>query len=154
MADLQSRQPTRRRVLGLIGGSFIALAHLRTGTPAAANQRAEAKGANEFIDFCFQSGGDPFVFTYDSGQVIVICRDLNGHRYTCSFEGTSHYCYLDQVTQPGPAGPLDPGQIEALPTPELDAVITAFPPANDESTPPKTKKRKKKGRRGRSHRRK
>jgi len=44
MLDLQFRQSTRRRVLGLIGSGIFTLAQLRLGMPAAANQRAEAKG--------------------------------------------------------------------------------------------------------------
>lgn len=150
MVDLQFRQPTRRSVLHLIGGGLYALVQLRVGAPTGARQRPAAQGANEFIDFCFRSGGDPTVFTGDDGSVIVVCRGLNGHTYTCVFEGTSHSCVLDQQTQPGPIGPVHTEPIGSLHTPELDSLMTAFPPADQQSDAPKPKRKK---HRRRSHRR-
>lgn len=122
-----------RGLIGMLGRVvMVAVAAILIGgnlaTPVEARQRPEATAANEFIDFCFGSGGDPSVFTYPDGQVVVVCSGLPGSGdYVCSFVGTTRDCWIKGA----PAGnlpTLDPGN---LPTFEqvADEPAPVSPPA-------------------------
>lgn len=140
----------------LIGGSLAA--------PAEARQRPEATEANGFIDFCFSSGGDPIVTTYDDGQVIVACTNLPGTgTYVCSFVGTTRDCWIKAAPAPGSTLPtLDPNDLStfepvaAEPAPVSPPVATAPDDHQDDEQvakpkPKKEAKKVKKGKKGKGN---
>jgi hypothetical protein len=90
--------------------------------PVAAEQRPEAKEANDFVDFCYQSGGDPTIFTYPDNSIIVVCADLpGGGDFVCEFVGNSRFCYVK--------GPGDLGGV--LPNQPVDGVFVEEEPAQE-----------------------
>jgi hypothetical protein len=145
MTVRSSHRPTRRGVLGLIAGGVLAITGGRLAKPAAAKQRPEAKGANDFIDFCFRSGGDPIVLDYPDGSVIVICQNLpNSGDYQCTFTGNSQDCWIRGLTQPGPYDNLPVFETDGavlVPATEFQALTTDGAAKEPASTPKKRKKR-------------
>ncbi len=100
----------------LIGGGMAPPAEAR-------QQRPEAEYANAFIGMCIKDGGDPVVWTYDDGSVIVSCVGLlpGGGTWVCRFRGNSQTCF-SKIT---PAGDL------TVPEPSEQALA----PAAEESAP-------------------
>ena len=111
------RQRWLRTVLATVVAIVIAGS---LAAPTEAEQRPEAKEANDFIEFCFRSGGDPIVLTYPDDSIIVVCQGLTGGDMKCEFKpGASQDCWL--------RGPEDPGGV--LPTQPVDGVFVEDEPA-------------------------
>jgi hypothetical protein len=107
-----------RTVLAVVAAIVIAGC---LAAPTDARQRPEAKEANDFIEFCFRSGGDPEVSTFPDGTIIVYCRGLSGGTVKCVFTpGASQDCYYEAPEAPDgvlPTQPVDGVFVEDEPAP-------------------------------------
>lgn len=128
-----------RSVIGTLGRiTMVAVAAILIGGYLApsveARQRPEATAANEFIDFCFGSGGDPDVLTYPDGQVIVICSGLPGTGdYVCSFVGMTRDCWIRDAPTPGGNLPvLEPGDLSNFEPAPMSPSAAAAPADNQD----------------------
>lgn len=126
----------------LIGGGLAAPAEAR-------QQHPEAEAANAFIALCFKDGGDPVVWTYDDGSVIVSCVGLlpGGGTFVCKYVGQSSFCF-SKVTPAGDLTVPEPGEHALAPAAEEPApvgspTVTATEASQDDAQVHESKKKKK-----------
>jgi putative hemolysin len=103
------------------------------GITAATPRDDAVKKANDEINYCFETGGDPEVLGDSTGEYITVsCHYPSGNNYVCTFGPSVRSCQefkgiSSELTSLNPVGGLT--QVDVLDTSGGSADPTAGPPA-------------------------